>query len=63
MSNNKNIVQKCVRTYPNRWTGTTGDLNALLEQGYVVVMCHEVACSKTQMCLEYIVEKEVEERR
>lgn len=62
MSDNRKVIQQCVRTFPKGWTRTTENLNELLSQGYVVVMCHEIACSKTEMCLEYIVEKEVEER-
>ncbi len=50
-------MQKVVRTYPQGWARTTEALSDLLSEGYNVVMCHEIPCDKSQMCLEYIVEK------
>lgn len=54
-------VQKVVRTYPKGWTVTTDKLSELLESGYVVVMCNSTTLQGSTTCLEYIVEKEIED--
>lgn len=53
-------MQKVVRTYPESYSVTTGNLSNLLKQGYNVVMCHEVETGYGKKCLEYIVEKKEE---
>lgn len=54
-------IQKVVRTYPKGWIVTTEKLNKLLESGYVVVMCNSTTLTGNTTCLEYIVEKEIED--
>ena len=52
--------QKIVRTFPHNYTNSLGEINYLLEKGYVVIMCHEFDVSSTQKGLEYILEKDDE---
>jgi hypothetical protein len=54
-------IQKVVRTYPKGWTATTERLSELLASGYVVVMCNSTMLQGSTTCLEYIVEKEIED--
>ena len=54
-------VQKVVRTYPKGWTATTERLSELLASGYIVVMCNSTTLQGSTTCLEYIVEKEIED--
>ena len=54
-------IQKVVRTFPNGWTKTTERLSELLEKGYYVVMCNSTTLTNNETCLEYIVEKEIED--
>ena len=49
-------MQKVVRTYNGKYLNPMGELRELLDDGYVVVMCHEIAVEK-EKCLEYIVER------
>ena len=50
--------QKVVRTYPNNWTYTTGLLQAVMDEGYCVIMCNKITFKDNTEVLEYIVEKE-----
>ena len=50
--------QKVVRTYPNGWTHTKGDLQKAMDEGYYVVMCNKMTLKDNTEVLEYIVEKE-----
>ncbi|MCI9682765.1 MAG: hypothetical protein HFI26_15470 [Lachnospiraceae bacterium] len=55
------IEQRAVRTYPENYNITTGNLNGYLKAGYRVVMCNEIYCENGKNCLEYIVERTVRE--
>ena len=41
--------------FPNGYGSAYGALRESLEQGYKIIMCHHLG-----MCLEYILEKEIE---
>lgn len=53
-------MQKVVRTYPETYVNSMGNLSRLLKDGYNVVMCHELEIGTGGKCLEYIVEKNEE---
>lgn len=52
----RKVIQKVVRTYSKGYTNPTANLENLLAQGYVLVMVSQIGD-----CLEYIVQKEVQE--
>ena len=51
------IKQVVVRTYPDGWTNPVTRLQALLNEGYRVVLAKELP----KGIIEYIVEKEVKD--
>lgn len=48
---------KVVRTYPSGYMNSTTELNKLLEQGWLVVMCNTFECKGGSKGNEYILEK------
>lgn len=55
--------QRVVRTYPNGYTKTTGQLIELLDAGYNVVMCNPFSLSGgKEQGNEYVVEREVPDK-
>lgn len=53
--------QVVVRTYPEGWSNKTSRLQDYLNQGYIVVLVNKIIGNKCEN-LEYILEKEVEEK-
>lgn len=52
--------QMVIRTYPHDYTNPTAKLTEALKNGWLVVMCNTTYLERGYTCLEYIVEKEME---